>query len=499
MTGIRELGRAPTVSPAPEHVRVSVLGGRTQLDVALPLDASVATLVPELVRLVRSRDTEASSDTTSAAQHTFWVLRRLDPTTPLQPDETLRAAGVGDGALLHLSEQRAPSAPTLYDDVVDAAARLNEAAHAGWNAAAARWMSFLGAGVASLAWVAIVVAGSQRAATVALVTMVVAGMVVAGMVGAATLAHRRYGQADVGAVVAGATIPISAAIAWALSAPFGGYALAAGCALLVVLNATWCWVVGAGGWGFLASGVFFGAGGLAVLGHALGVSAQTVGIVLAVTAVLACRTVPRLTGRLARVELSTAKPDADDDAAVLQTPSTPEPSSSAAGCEDSAAAARMPTAEAVWARVHSAALRGSAFYAGLGASVVCAVATVVRAQPQARWAALVFAGVCAAALGLYARAPGTALERVSLGVPAVALVVVGCVSAQRGTAAMSWAGFATVFALAAVASVTGLRLAGANPPRPRPTAWAYLQYAAFAALVPVALWSLGVYVQLDIP
>jgi type VII secretion integral membrane protein EccD len=494
VTGIRELGRAPTVSPAPEHVRVSVLGGRTQLDVALPLDASVATLVPELVRLVRSRDTEASSDTTTSAQHTFWVLRRLDPITPLQPDETLRAADVGDGELLHLSEQRAPCAPTLYDDVVDAAARLNEAAHAGWNASAARWMSFLGAGVASLAWVCIVVAGSQRAATVGLATMVVAGMV-----GAATLAHRRYGQADVGAVVAGASIPISAAIAWALAAPFGGYALAAGCALLVVLNASWCWVVGAGGWGFLSSGVFFGAGGLAVLGHALGVSAQTVGIVLAVTAVLACRTVPRLTGRLARVEPSAAKPDADDDAAVLQTPSTREPSSSAAGCEDSAAAARMPTAEEVWARVHSAALRGSAFYAGLGASLVCAVATVVRAQPQARWAALVFAGVCAAALGLYARAPGTAVERVSLGVPAVALVVVGCVSAQRGTAAMSWVGFATVFALAAVASVTGLRLAGANPPRPGPTAWAYLQYAAFAALVPVALWPLGVYVQLDIP
>ena len=210
---------------------------------------------------------------------TFWVLSRLDPTTPLQPNETLRAAGVGDGALLDLSEQRAPSAPTLYDDVVDAAARLNKAAHAGWNVTAARWMSFLGAGVASMAWVCVVVAGASRVATV-----VLAAIVVAVMVGAAALAHRRYGQADVGAVLAGATIPIGAAVGWALSAPFGGYAVAAGCAALVAVNAAWCWAVGAGCWGFLASGVLFAGGGLAMFSHALGLSAQTVSVVLAVTA-----------------------------------------------------------------------------------------------------------------------------------------------------------------------------------------------------------------------
>ena len=94
------------------------------------------------------------------------------------------------------------------------------------------------------------------------------------------------------------------------------------------------------------------------------------------------------------------------------------------GCGDLAAAA-MPTAEAVWARVRSAAVNGSALYAGLAASVLCAVATVLRTQPQTRLGRVGFCrGLCDRAR-VYARAPGTALERVSLGVPAAALVVVG--------------------------------------------------------------------------
>jgi hypothetical protein len=76
MTGIRELGQQSAMSAAPGQIRVSVLGGRTQLDVALPLDVPVASLVPELVKLVRSRDADAPADSPRQA---FWVLRRLDP------------------------------------------------------------------------------------------------------------------------------------------------------------------------------------------------------------------------------------------------------------------------------------------------------------------------------------------------------------------------------------------------------------------------------------
>ena len=128
----------------------------------------------------------------------------------------------------------------------------------------------------------------------------------------------------------------------------------------------------------------------------------------------------------------------------------------------------------------------------------CGVAALLRAQPDVHWAALAFAGVCAAALGVHARMPASAPERVALGVPAVALVVVACVSAQDGTAAMAWAGFGTPLAVAVVASVAGLRVPGGNRRHRWTSAWAYLQYAAYAALIPVALWAVGVYAQLEI-
>jgi type VII secretion integral membrane protein EccD len=498
VTGIRELGRTSAMSAAPEHVRVSVVGGHTQLDVALPVDVPVASLVPELVKLVRSRDVEVSPDTPWAAtRDTFWVLSRLDPLALLQSNETLRAAGVVDGELLQLTDERALCAPTLYDDVVDAAARLNKAAYAGWNAAAARWMSFVGLAVASLVWVYFVLdvaVGAQRALVVGS-----AGVVAATMVGVAALAHRSYGRADVAAAVGWSTIPIVAAIVWVLARGFGDFSVAAGCALLVVLNAACYRMIGTGRWAYLASGVLFAASGFAMLGHALGVSAQTVGVVLAVAGALACLTVSRLTGRLARAEPSTSTPDPDEEAAIFESPFPPQPpaTDTDSGTKTPSSAA-MPTAEAVWARVRAAAVTGSALYAGLAVSVFCGVATLLRAEPDVHWAALVFAGVCAAALGVHARLPASAPERVALGVPAVALVVVACVSAQDGTAAMAWAGFATLLAVAVVASVAGLRVSGGNRPHRWASAWAYLHYAAYAALIPVALWAVGVYAQLEI-
>jgi type VII secretion integral membrane protein EccD len=499
VTGIRELGYASAMSAAPEHVWVSVVGGRTQLDVALPMDVPVASLVPELVKLVRSRDDDASSDTPwEATRDTFWVLSRLDPVATLQPNETLRGAGVVDGQLLQLTEERALSAPTLYDDVVDAAARLNKAAYAGWNAVSARGMSFVGFAIASLVWVyflADVTAGAQRAIVIGL-----AAIVVAAMVGVATLAHRSYGQADVGAAVGWCAIPIGAAIVWALVRGFGDYGVAVGCVVLVLVNAACYRAIGTGRWGYLASGVFFAWAGLAMFGRALGASAHTVGVASGVVGVLACLTVSRLTGSLARVELSRGRSDADQEAVMYETPFTPQPPAidSGATIPSTPPFGAMPTAEAVWAQARVAVLTRSALYAGLAVSVLCGVATVLRAEANVHWAALVFVGVCAAALSAHARVPASVSERVSLAVPAVALVVLGCLNAQNGTAAMAWAGFGASLGAAVGASAFGLRLAGGNQPH----RWAsariyvsYLQYAAYAALIPVTLWVAGVYAE----
>lgn len=496
MTGIRELDGVSAISPAPEQVRISLVGGHTQLDVALPVGIPVASLVPELARLVRSRDAEASTDTPWAAtRDTFWVLTRLDPLGPLQPSETLRAAGVIDGELLQLTDQRAPAAPTLYDDVVDAAAQLNKAAYAGWDATAARWMSFVGIALASLVWVYFVVnvtAGAQRTLVVG-----VAVVVTATMVGVATLAHRSHGRADIGAAVGWAALPIGAAIGWATLRGFGDYGVAAGCALVIVLSAACYFAIGTGRWGYLASGVLLATNGLAVLSRALGVSAPTVGAVLAVSGALGCLTVSRLTIRLARVEPSARRPNPNREAMLFDTPFTSPQSAPDSGIK-TASYPGMPTAEAVWARVRAASVTGSALYAGLAVSVFCGVVAVLRAGPDVGWAALGLAAVCATALGVYARVPGSALERGALGVPAVALVVAGCVRAWSGTAAMAWTGFSMLLVVAIAASAVGLRMAVGRGPHRWARGWAYAQYAAYAALIPVALWAADVDAKLGI-
>jgi type VII secretion integral membrane protein EccD len=496
VTDVDQRARASAMSAAPELVRVSVVAARTQLDLAVPVDVPVANLVPELVKLVASRDAKTPADAPAAdTAATCRVLARLDTAIPLESNETLRTAGVLDGDMLHLPAQQVLSALTLYDDVVDAAARLNKAAYIGWNGAAARWMSFAGLSVTSLIWVYLLLAarpGEERTTIMGL-----AAAVVATMVGLAALAHRSYAQADIGAAIGWSTIPISAAMAATLVAGLGGYGLAAASVCLAVFNLVSYQAIGSGRWGYLASSVFFLAGGLAVLSHAAGLPTPTAAAAFAVAAALTCLTIPRLTGKPARCEQSTANPDANPDTAILAHPNPREPKS-AHPRAISHSAATVPTAEAVWGQTRSAKITRSALYTCLGLSAYCAAAIVLHDGQHLHWAGLVFAWVCALALALHARVPDSAAERVPLAAAAVALAALGCISTRGGTAAMASTGLGALLAIAVLASATGVAATAGHLPRRSASALQYLQYAAFAALIPAAWWAAGVYAALDV-
>jgi hypothetical protein len=116
------------VSAAVERVRLSFLGGCSQVDVSLSLDAPIADLAPEAAKLLRPRE-EAQGDgpddfLSKEAKQDIWVLTQSDGRNLLPPNISLRDAGVWSGELLRLTAQRKVSAPTLYDDVVDAAAHI---------------------------------------------------------------------------------------------------------------------------------------------------------------------------------------------------------------------------------------------------------------------------------------------------------------------------------------------------------------------------------------
>jgi len=241
------------ISPAPQRLRVSFLCNQTQVDVSLPLDVPIVGLVPQLVKLAGAHEdgqSDSSDDpSTTEAKNDIWVVSRPKSATPLLPDVTLREAGVTEGEVLRLTAERALAAPTLYDDVVDAAARLNKAGYPGWDAVAARWMAFAGVCLASGVWVYFLAASPfapNRTALVALATAVALALT-----GTATLAYRRHGQREVGAALGWAVLPIATALTWLALHRLGGYGLAAGCGAMVLVAAALLRCVGTGHWGYL--------------------------------------------------------------------------------------------------------------------------------------------------------------------------------------------------------------------------------------------------------
>ncbi|WP_135459222.1 type VII secretion integral membrane protein EccD [Mycobacterium sp. DL99] len=475
MTGVEELRAVLVVSAAPEAIRVSVVGGRTQLDVALPADVPVAAFLPELARLIRSRDDERGDDVADRDERrTFWALSREGRAGSgvLEPDRTLREAGVENGELLRLSAHRALSPPTLYDDVVDAAARLNRASYAAWSASAARMMAFAGWWLCSAVWVVLLLAPALTAHRPTIV--IAAAVMLVTLVAGAALVRRVLGRADIAAAAGPPAIAIGAAAGWLLAAPHGAVGLASGCAILLGLTAICHRAIGAGHWTYVAAAVVLGFGTAAFAARALGAPVTVVATVVAVVAVFGCLAVPALTARLDQYPVASAGASRADDpfttSAVQTQPGAP-----------------MPSAEQVWDRVHSAVLTRSGLLAG--AATTALIGTTVLMRADTGWAAFAFALVCAAVPALRSRRADTWPERAALAVPALGLVLMACVQAQTGVWTLQLTG-AVVLAVLAVAGVAAPYV------RRIRTAAGYLEYLAVAAVIPLALWSLGLYERL---
>lgn len=504
MTGVRELIQVRVVSAAPEHVRLSVLGDRTQLDISLPLDVTVADAIPELVRLVQSRgkpNSRADDAVGKDAQRNYWALAHPDSDDPLPSDMTLREAGATNGALLRLFDERALSAPTLYDDVVDAAARLNKASFAGWDGAAAKWMAFAGVQLAALALLYFLTSTAFKPHRIALVGISI--VVALALVGVAALAYRSYSQPAAGAALGWATIPIFAGVAWAVCSGAGGYALAGGCAGLVVVMFALYRAVGTGHWGFLSGGVFFGLCAVALIVHQLGVRVDIVGSALAIVGTFGCLTVPRLTAALAYSTPAKAQAQSQREEPLFENPFEAKSAGQPSGDTDSNAqepGGSAPTAEDVWNRVRSARLTRSAMYAGLATSAALGGAVVLRSHGPAQWSTLVFALTCAGTLGLFTRRPDTAVERAGLAVPALALLTFTGWAAQSAHQPIPLVGMGILLFVTVAFAVVGMvQPSGANAdtdPGPGATVLAYLDYGASVALFPLAMWVVGVYGQM---
>jgi len=428
------------VSPVPDLVRVAVVGQRRRVDLFLPLDVPTALLVPEVVGLFHGAE--------DRPKDVVWVLARTGSGAPLAPGGTLREAGVAQDDVLHLRGRPTAAAPTLYDDVVDAAARLNHSEHAGWDQAGARRIAYLGIGLAAAAWVYLVLVDASSPRRVALLGLT--AFASATLLVVAAILARSSGRPDEGAALGLACLPVTAAGCWAGLSPYGNLALAGGALAVGVMCVAVCRLVGTGVAGFTTAAVLSVWGATALVIQQVGVGAADAAVGLAAVATIATAAVPRMTARL-----DYSRPDA------------PQP-----GGDD------------VGRRVARArALRGG-LSGGLAVSACVGATSAVWAGPTPTWATLTFGVMCAAALGLPRPAARAVVVRAAAALPAIALVVSIALAAIEGEEPMPMVGASTLLAGAVVLAAVGVR------PHPGGRALVALgSYLACALVVPGAVWA----------
>lgn len=126
------------VGGPPELSRVSVVGGNTQVDLALPATVPIVAMIDDVAALIEARNPDLTERDDAPIPTRHWTLARIGK-DPIDPEATLAESGVRDGELLVLRPVGPGSVPILFDDVIDAVARLTEKTFRSWTAASARW------------------------------------------------------------------------------------------------------------------------------------------------------------------------------------------------------------------------------------------------------------------------------------------------------------------------------------------------------------------------
>ncbi|ORA36232.1 type VII secretion integral membrane protein EccD [Mycobacterium aquaticum] len=487
-TGVDELTPIRTVSPVPEHLRIAVLGGCTQLDITLPADARIADIAPYLAGIIAQRERIDDEPAAPGPELTSRTVLHTADGAALPADVTLRDAGVRHGDMLYLTAQRTLHPPALYDDVVDATAQLNRAASAAWGPASAAVMAMVAlyACVGILLWMSVDPRFAERYSEV--VGFDVAGVL--ALVAAATVARRIYRWDWVASGFGWAAMLIGFGALRMIFAGVGGWGVAASCAGVVALSYGSYRLIGTGRWGFLAGGGFAAVAGAAWASRtACAVPDRPLGVAVCLGALALGFAVPWLTRGWNRFVL---RPKVDG---VAQTDEFTDPFNTERNRSepDRALADTVPTAEEVMRRGRDAAAVRCGLYTAAGASLALGVEVLSRAATDL--VSLTFMMLCGIVFALRLRAARSAAER-------TVLLTFGVVVVLRAVTAATFGSLpATIFGLVALgALLVGGAVIGVLATTPEPTLrqrWEllsdYVGYVAVAALIPVALGVVGMY------
>ncbi|WP_405103211.1 type VII secretion integral membrane protein EccD [Micromonospora sp. NBC_01412] len=441
--------------------RVTVVAPHARLDVSLPVQSTVAELLPQLVRLLAT-----NADRTGGVG---WELRRFGG-PPLDGAVTVSSAGMRDGEVLYLGTVDRRATPMLFDDVVDAIASAAADRPGVWRAATSRRV---GGAVAALAFTAVAVAVGYSGLA-ALTTALLAGVLALALLVSGGAVSRAFGDRGLGAAVAAGGVPAAMigglSVTGGLDAAMGLTAgrLALACAAATLYTALAAVVVAEQR--FAAAAVAAAVGSLGALAGLLTTaSPASVAAVTCCAAVMASPTLPMLALRLGRLPL----PGVPTDAEAFRRDERPTLGPEVVG--DTETAGRVLTG----------------LLCGLAVIVACCAGVLLLTGGHWAWA---LAGLAGAVLLLRARA------YVGLGQRA-ALLLAGAGSVLGLAARAGLAGGpGTRLFLAALLLVTGVVCAtyavraAANTPSPY---WGRLldvvEFLALVSLVPVAGAVLDIY------
>jgi type VII secretion integral membrane protein EccD len=457
--------QAPSSGVAPT-CRVTVVTPYARVDVALPVRATLAELVPQLIRL-------AGAEGQASPDNPGWVLSRLGGAA-FPPGLTVTAAAIRDGDVLYLNPRERQVAPLVFDDVIDAIASAAESRAGVWGPKIAYRIAIVAAAVLAAGATALLshsLAGTPLA-PVGCGVLAVVLLLAAGALG------RAYGDVDAGVAAAAAGLP-AALLAGMNAVPphqfgFAGEQLSLGLAgvtvygvvVMVLVPHRVPWFLG------LTLAAVFGAIG-AVVVVLTGARAGAVAAVLPVVATALAAAGPMLSLRLARLPLPTVPADMD-----------------------SFRAEEKPTMdESVLAQTSTAETMLTGMLGGLGLVVIGSVVVLTRdgSGAQAIWQ-VSLGGLLALVWLLRSRSYGGAAQRgVLVGTGLASVVLLGAWLAAHGDQLGQFVACAVLVA-AAVLTVGYARRVRRGKRSPSWSRWLdVIEFISLLALIPMAGLALNLY------
>ncbi|MGO4615835.1 type VII secretion integral membrane protein EccD [Nocardia sp. 2YAB30] len=468
----------------PELCRVSVIGGNTQLDMGLPTSVPVGVFIGEVAALIESRNpdlTEPEEGAPVLSRH--WTLARLGR-EPIPSDSTLTEAEVFDGELLVLRSVRSKEVPALFDDVIDAVARLTESSFRGWNDGAARWAGLVVALVASVQALVLLVLSAPLLGSGA---VAVTGGVVA--FAAAVITARRYAMIAVATVLSlCAVVLLGPGVGLLVPGEIGSPHALLACAVTLVVAAAAYRMTGVGATlcAAVATTVVFG-GVAAGLIMAFDLDGTKVAAGVLVAAVTFITPAAQLAGSAAKLPVP---PVPTAGGAIDPADHEPRPTIEGFGAIGATA---LPSAAGLAERARVANQYQSGMI--IGATLAAVAGAVVAADPldSPRWQGVALAVVAGLVLCLRGRfyaditQAGTLIGGGSLTLIAVAT---GLGLGSRSAVIPAAGALLVVAAVAAFIGVAG-KSTDLSPVTRR--AGELLEYGLIIAMIPLVVWIMDLY------